>query len=78
MSGDIKKAKNSIANTLINFDNLYKRRPNSFVARVFFDAKVDEITDIFSAGPSVKISDLVPVLNKVAPIYSSNWKKIKF
>ena len=39
---------------------------------------VDEITDIFSAGPSVKISDLVSVLIKVAPIYSSNWKKIKF
>ena len=78
MSVDTKQAKSSIANTLSNFDNLYKRRPNSFVARVFFDAKVDEITDIFSAGPSVKISDLVSVLIKVAPIYSSNWKKIKF
>ena len=78
MFSDRKKAKNSIAKAIINFDNLYKRRPNSFVTRVFFDAKVDEITDIFSAGPSVKISDLVPVLNKVAPIYSSNWKKIKF
>jgi hypothetical protein len=78
MSGDIKEAKNSIASTLSIFNNLYKRRPNSFVARVFFDAKVDEITDIFSAGPSVKISDLVSVLTKVAPIYSSNWKKIKF
>ncbi len=78
MSGDIKEAKNSIASTLLNFDNLYKRRPNSFVSRVFFDAKVDEITDIFSGGPSVKISDLVSILTKVAPIYSSNWKKIKF
>lgn len=78
MSVDTKQAKSSIANTLSNFDNLYKRRPNSFVTRVFFDAKVDEITDIFSAGPSVKISDLVSVLIKVAPIYSSNWKKIKF
>ena len=78
MSSDLKKAKLSIANTLLNFDNLYKRRPNSFVTRVFFDAKVDEITDIFSGGPSVKISDLVSVLTKVAPIYSSNWKRIKF
>ena len=78
MSNDIKQAKNSISNTIINFNSLYKRRPNAFVTRVFFDAKVDEITDIFSAGPSVKITELTPVLLKVAPIHSNSWKQIKF
>jgi hypothetical protein len=45
---------------------------------VFFDAKANEITDIFSSGPSVKITDLVSTLNKVAPIHSKKWQKIKF
>ena len=57
---------------------IFTKEDQIHLLQEFFDAKVDEITDIFSAGPSVKISDLVSVLIKVAPIYSSNWKKIKF
>lgn len=78
MSTDAKQAKMTISNALINFRNLYKRRPNSFIVRTFFDAKANEISDIFSSGPKVKISDLVSVLNKVAPIHSKKWGNIKF
>ena len=57
---------------------LNKRRPNSFLLRVFFDAKADEISDVFSDGPNVNIANLVSMLSKVAPMYSSKWKNIKF
>ena len=78
MASDSKAAKNVISKTIVNFQSLNKRRPNSLLVRTFFDAKADEITDIFSSGPKVKISDLVSVLNKVAPIHSKKWQKIKF
>lgn len=78
MATDVDEGKSAIASALMNFQTLHKRRPNSFLVRTFFDAKSDEISDIFSGGPNVKISELVPVLNKVAPMHSKKWGNIKF
>ena len=78
MSKDVKGGKTAVVSTLMELDRLHKRRPNSFLLRVFFDAKSDEISDIFSDGPNVNIADLVSMLSKVAPMYSSKWKNIKF
>ena len=78
MSNDSKEGKATIAKALLDLDTLHRRRPNSFLVRTFFDAKSDEISDIFSAGPSVKITELVSVLNKVAPMHSKKWNNIKF
>ena len=78
MSSDTKEAKTKIANALLGFEALHKRRPNSFLVRTFFDAKSDEIADVFSAGPNVKITELVSVLNRVAPMHSKKWGTIKF
>ena len=78
MSSDSKEGKATITLALLDFETLHNRRPNSFLVRTFFDAKSDEISDIFSAGPSVKITELVSVLNKVAPMHSKKWSTIKF
>ena len=67
-----------IANDSQKLEKLNKSRPNSFLLRVFFDAKADEISDVFSDGPSVNIAKLVSMLNKVAPTHSNKWKNIKF
>lgn len=78
MAKDVKGSKIALVNSLMKLENLNKSRPNSFLLRVFFDAKVDEISDIFSDGPNVNIVRLVSMLNKVAPMHSSKWKNIKF
>lgn len=78
MASDVKKGKTAIASALMDFNDLHKRRPNSFLVRTFFDAKADEISDIFSAGPNVKITELVSILTKVAPMHTKKWGKIKF
>ncbi|MDA9026153.1 DUF4835 family protein [Flavobacteriaceae bacterium] len=78
MVKDVKAAKTALVNSLMELDRLNKRRPNSFLLRVFFDAKADEISDIFSDGPNVNIADLASMLSKVAPMHSSKWKNIKF
>ncbi|MBT8273110.1 MAG: DUF4835 family protein [Bacteroidia bacterium] len=78
MHSDIKAGKNGIAKSLNLFNAMNSRRPNSFILRVFFDAKSDEIQDVFSAGPSINISNLVTTLSKIAPMHASKWRKISF
>jgi len=78
MSKDDKTAKTEVANAIVKMDAVHRQRPNSFVSRTFFDAKADEIEQIFSGGPNVDISKLMGILNKVAPMHSSKWRNIKF
>jgi hypothetical protein len=78
MSENAKQAKEKIAASLKPFEAMNSRRPNSFLLRTFFDAKSDEIEQIFSDGPSVNIASLQETLQKVAPTYASKWRNIKF
>ncbi|WP_420322815.1 DUF4835 family protein [Flagellimonas sp.] len=70
--------KQIIAGSLRLFETLIKRRPNAFLIQTFFDAKSEEIRNIFSDGPKVDVVQLKETLNKVAPFYSSTWNEIKF
>ena len=70
--------KQVIAGSMRLFETLIKRRPNAFLIQVFFDAKSEEIRNIFSDGPKVDIVSLKETLNSVAPFYSSTWNEIKY
>ena len=78
MHKDLKLAKEAIKNSLNNVYKLNAVRPNSYLARTFFDAKVDEIVAIYTGGPSIPVSDLVDNLNKISPTNSSKWSQVKF
>jgi hypothetical protein len=78
MANDTKEGKLAIAKSLSTLMEMNKRRPNSYLMRVFFDAKAEEIEDIFSGGPTVNISDLVTTLTKIAPMHASKWRNINF
>jgi hypothetical protein len=47
------------------------------LARIFFDAKADEIVSIFTAGPTVHLEGLVDELSKISPTNSTKWANIK-
>ncbi|WP_373517522.1 DUF4835 family protein [Pricia sp.] len=70
--------KQVIAGTMKLFETMIQRRPNAFLIQTFFDAKADEIQNIFSDGPKVDIVELKETLNAVAPTYSNTWKDIKY
>ncbi|MEO1012167.1 MAG: DUF4835 family protein [Bacteroidota bacterium] len=57
---------------------MIKRRPNAFLLLTFFDAKSEEIQNIFSDGPKVDIVKLKEQLSRIAPTYSATWNKIKY
>lgn len=78
MSDNPKGGKEKIATVFTALNTMNQRRPNSFLLRVFFDAKGDEITDIFSGGPSVNVTSVIDILNRIAPTYSSKWRNINF
>ncbi len=70
--------KQVIAGSLRLFETLIKRRPNAFLIQTFFDAKAEEIQNIFSDGPKVDIVKLKESLNRVAPFYSNIWNEITY
>lgn len=78
MNVNTKEGKTEIISTLSDLQKVHSRRPNSFLMRVFFDAKSDEIMDIFSGGPSVNITEAIDILNRIAPMHSQKWRDIKF
>lgn len=78
MSDNMKLGKEQIAASLKAFQTMNSRRPNSFLLRTFFDAKADEIEQVFSDGPNVNIASLKETLQKVAPMHSSKWQNITF
>lgn len=70
--------KQVISGTMKLFETMINRRPNAFLIQTFFDAKSDEIQNIFSDGPKVDIVKLKETLNRIAPLYSSTWNEIKY
>lgn len=77
MSDNVKDGKAQVASTLETFKAMNSRRPNSFLLRTFFDAKAEEIEQIFTDGPNVNIVSLKETLQKIAPMHSSKWQNIK-
>lgn len=78
MNQDLKAAKEKIKSSIVLISKLNSVKPNAFLTRIFFDAKSDEIVSIFSGGPSIPVTDLTDVLNKVSPLNSTKWSQIKF
>ncbi|MDR7370481.1 DUF4835 family protein [Flavobacterium aquidurense] len=78
MSDDLKGAKERIKSSLLLIGKFNSVKPNAFLTRVFFDAKSDEIVSVFSGGPSIPVTDLTDVLNKVSPLNTTKWSQIKY
>ena len=78
MADYLKGGKENIKLALMNLSKIQNVRPNAFLTRIFFDAKSDEITDIFKEGPTIQAAELVDVLNRLSPLNASKWSTIRF
>lgn len=70
--------KEGITEALMELQELNSNRPNSLLLRTFFDAKANEIEQVFSGGPSVSVREVVNALNSMAPTFSDNWGNIRY
>lgn len=77
MSENVLQGKEGVAKSLELLSEIQKIRPNSLITRTFFDIKSDEIVSIFSGGPKMNVSQLVETLNKISPLNSQKWNKIR-
>ncbi len=72
------EAKETIITSINTLFDMYNRRPNAFLLQVFFDAKAQEIVEVFSGGPRSESNPMVTQLRRMAPLFNSQWKEIKF
>ena len=77
MSEDVAKSKQELIKSIETLSEIQKVRPNSLLVRTFFDAKGDEIVSVFSDGPRIDVSKLVETLNRISPLNSQKWNKIR-
>ena len=71
------KGKAAIENSLISLDRLYNKVIGNPLLRLFFDAKADEIVNLYSDGPNTRSKQrLLVVLQKISPNNSAKWRKI--
>jgi len=70
--------KQVISGSMRLLETLVKRRPNAFLIQTFFDAKSEEIQNVFSDGPKVDVVQLKDILNRIAPLYSKTWNTITY
>ena len=78
MANETKAGKEAVTKSLMMLDQMNRRRPNSYILRVFFDTKANEILDVFSGGPKIPVTNLISTLNKIAPNHSDKWRNISF
>jgi hypothetical protein len=77
MADDLLKSKEAIATSISTLAEIQKVRPNSLLARTFFDAKADEIVSIFAEGPRMDNAKLLEILQRISPLNSQKWNKIR-
>lgn len=71
------EAKQAVMEAIQALEPLFLRRPNALLLQLFFDAKVEEIVNIFKEGPKIDFKETEAVLKKIAPFFGSRWKQIK-
>ena len=76
MADEPKMSKTILIEQMNALNIMHRRRPNSFLMRVFFDTKSEEIFEIFKDGPKVSTSNLISILNRISPNNSEKWRGI--
>ena len=77
MTNDPIAGKKALMLSIQDLEPLFQRRPNAFLLQLFFDAKVEEIVNLFQEGPKIDFKKTEDVLKKIAPFFGSRWKQIK-
>ncbi|KAB1065664.1 type IX secretion system protein PorD [Salibacter halophilus] len=76
MMDDPTKARENIYKALEKLQPIYDNLPNNINMRLFFNAKANEIVNIFSEAPGDEQRKVVNLLNKISPANSNKWSKI--
>ncbi len=70
------EGRSNMASSLELLQRVYRQRPNSFALGLFFDAKTEELLNVFSNSPSMERSRVVNILTEVDPANSEKYRKL--
>ncbi len=76
MSDKPEEGRSFIAESLRGIQKVFRRRPSVYILQVFFDAKSDEIVNIFSKSYPDERNRVLVILNEVDPSNGSKYEKI--
>jgi hypothetical protein len=76
MSAQPEEGRANIAEALRDIQSVFRRRPSLYILQMFFDAKSDEIVNIFSKSFPDERQRVLAILNEVDPSNGSKWEKI--
>lgn len=66
----------NIANSLRDIQSVFRRRPSTYILQIFFDAKADELVNVFSKSYPDERNRVVAILNEVDPSNGQKYKRI--
>lgn len=76
MADKTEEGRAAIAESLKGVQTVFRRRPSTYILQVFFDAKSDELVNIFSKSYPDERNRVVAILNEVDPSNGNKYQKI--
>jgi len=71
-------AKQTIEDSIISMESLFNKTVGNYLIRVFFDAKADEIINIYSEGPKTRRgTNIAETLKRISSTNNSKWRNIE-
>jgi hypothetical protein len=77
MSDKAEEGRANIAESLRSLQQVFRRKPSTYILQIFFDAKSDELVNVFSKSFPDEQNRVVAILNEVDPSNGSKYQKIK-
>ena len=76
MTEDVNGSRMTITESLELLEKVHLEEPSSFILQLFFDAKADEIVNIFTAANQGEKSRLMKLLHKIDPANATKYNKM--
>ncbi|HZH71644.1 MAG TPA: DUF4835 family protein [Mariniphaga sp.] len=76
MAENPEEGRNNIAQSLRDIQKVFRRRPSTYILQMFFDAKADELVNVFSKSISDERNRVLAILNEVDPSNGNKYKRI--
>jgi hypothetical protein len=66
----------AMASALEQIQRVFRQRPNSYVLTAFFDAKREELLNVFKSSPSIEKGKVVTLLSEIDPAHSAKYQQL--
>ncbi len=76
MTKDVTTGRQNIVAAIDNIKQIYQKKPNSFLVKIFLETKRAEIINIFSESPPQEIARIKQTMKLIDVTHSSDYDKI--